>query len=434
MRRAQGLSNQPASYYDGPLTVGPLDSETAAFGSRANYNNSVFAPGSSPKFSHVTGALQDQLGGNTGIGAMSSAISPFSTQALTQQFAAPNTQGIAGLQAPGGTNSAGQIGTYGFGTSLDPSGRAPTFGVAGGLDARPAYERALSGTPDYEGVKGAIEAANAPLLRQFNEEFIPGLNQRATFTNNMTGGIKGMNRAIPELADRMSENALSITNNERLRALDSQERAANAVASGGFQGYGLGLSTAQGERGLEQSLANLGLSADSTRAGLINSDFGNAMAGANFGLNREGMLQDVTGRYRSDLLGLGQLGAGIAGQAGSQQLSAIGQFPSIYNVGRQPGDDALEFANYDRALREDALAADRERFDYLRDAPYNQLGWYQNILSGASAPYGTQTGSQSGSRTAGVLGGAMSGASMGSAFGPWGTLIGGGLGGLLGAF
>lgn len=434
MSQGQTLSRQGPSYYGGPLTVGPTDAEGAAWGQRASYNNNVFGGAQNPQFGDLTSSISQMLRGGTDLGSMSSQISPYATQNLLSGFGPTNTSGIAGIQAPGQTNAAGQIGNYSFGTSLDAQGRAPTFGTAGGLDARGAYAKALEGTPDYQGAQGAIDAANAPLLRQFNEQIIPGLNQKATFTNNMTGGIKGLNRAIPELGQRMGENAQNIMNNERLRALDAQERAANAVSQGGLQGYGLGLNTAMGERGLEQGLAGMNLNADTTRAGMMLNDFGTGMQGSQFGLQQQGMMADMNDRYRADLLNLGSLGGQLAGQSGSQQLGAAGMFPSVYNLGRSQGNDALEFANYDRALREDALGADQERFNYMRDQPYNNLGWYSGLINGTASPYGaaTTTGPQ-GSRAAGALGGAMFGGQMGSQLfnnNPWATGIGALLGGL----
>jgi hypothetical protein len=438
MDGASGLAARDPSYYGGPLTVGPTAAEGAAFGQRAGFNNSVFGGSAAPQYSDLTANLGRFMNGGGQLSQMAGAVSPYATQNLLGGFGQTDTSAIRGIQAPGQTNAASQIGNYGFGTTLDAQGRAPQFGQAGGLDARGAYARALEGTPDYQGAQAAIDAANAPLLRQFNEEIIPGLNQRATFTNNMTGGIKGLNRAIPELGERMSQNAQGIMNQERLRSLDAQERAANAVTQGGFQGYGLGLSTAQGERGLEQSLAGMGLNADQARAGLQLSDFGTGLSGAQFGLQREGMVNDSADRYRADLLNLGSLGGQLAGNAGAQELQGAGMFPSVYNLGRQPGTDSLEFANYDRALREDALSADQTRFNYLRDQPYENLGWYSNIVNGTASPYGQgSTTGPAGSRTAGALGGAMAGGQLGSQMfngNGWATGIGALLGGLGGYY
>jgi hypothetical protein len=86
----------------------------------------------------------------------------------------------------------------------------------------------------------------------------------------------------------------------------------------------------------------------------------------------------------------------------------MNMFPSIYNTGRQPGTDAMDFAAQDRLRQEQALGADRERFDYLRDQPYNNQTWYSNLLSGIASPYGVQrqTGG-SGSSAGGILGGLL---------------------------
>lgn len=437
MQQGQTLAHQAPSYYGGPLTVGATPAEGAAWNARTNYNNSVFNGAANPQFGDYSGAISQQLNGNSDLASMAGQISPYATSSLLNGFGKTDTSGIAGIQTPGQTNTAGQIGQYGFGTTLDANGMSPTFGTAGGLDARGAYQQMLSGTPDYQGVQGAIEAANAPLLRQFNEQIIPGLNQKATFTNNMTGGIKGLNRAIPELGRQMDQNALSITEGERQRALGAQQTAANAITQGGFQGYGLGLQTAQGQRGLEQNLANLGLSADQARAGQQLSDYGTGLSNAQFGLQQQGAMNDSADRYRADLLNLGSLGGQLSGNAGNQQLQAAGQFPSVYNLGRQQGTDALDYANYDRALQEDALSADQNRFNYMRDQPMNQLSQYSSLLNGTASPYGSATTTgPTGSRTAGALGGALAGAGLANqmGYGGWGQLLGGALGGLGGYY
>jgi hypothetical protein len=229
-------------------------------------------------------------------------------------------------------------------------------------------------------------------------------------------------------------------NQERLRALDQQERAAGQVAQGGLQGYGLGLQTAQGERGLEQSLANLGLSTDQARANFGQSDSqlglqtdlaraGLSQNAANFGLQREQARESALGGMRGDALNYGNLAGNLANQSATDQARATSMFPSIYDLGRSSGNDAMSYANYDRALQEDALGSQVDQYNYLRDQPYSNLSWLQSILGGAPGGAATTTATQPrGSRTAGALGGAMSGAAAGSAFGPYGTLIGGGIG------
>lgn len=424
--RAQNLSNQPGSYYPDSTVVGPTQSEGQAWDARTTYNNGVYGGSPQLNYGSAANAINNQASGNTSLGSMAGQIAPQATDALTSGFKPPNTSGITGIQGPGQT-----IGQYGFGTSLDAQGKAPTFGVAGGLDARGAYQQALTGQPDYAGVQGAIDAANAPILKQFNQQILPQLNQQATFTNNSTGGVKALNRVLPEIGNQMSQNAATITNNERLRALDAQQQAANAVSQGGMQGYGLGLQTAQGERGLEQSQAGLNLAADTTRGQ-------QQLTGSQFGLQQQGMSQDANDRYRADLLNYGSLAGQLGSSAGSQQLQAAGLWPTINQAGRQPVDDQLAYANYDRATQEDALSANVDKFNYLRDQPYNNLNWYGSLVNGTAGNGGTQTTTlPGGSRTAGALGGALAGYQLGNQIGggnTYGSLIGTGLGALLGGW
>lgn len=436
--RAQNLSNQQPSYYPGSTVVGPTAAEGAAWDTRNVYNQGVFGGSTPLNYGSLTGAINGQLGGQSTLGNMAGTLAPQATEALTSGFKAPDTSGISGIQIPGSSNAASNIGQYGFGTTLDANGMAPTFGVAGGLDARGAYQKALSGQPDYSGLQGAIDAANAPILRDFNQNILPSLNQKATFTNNSTGGVKALNRVLPEIGDRMAQNAQTLTNQERVRALDAQQQAARDVSQGGFAGYGLGLQTAQGQRGLEQNLANLGLTTDQIRGQLQLSDQGANLANSQFGLQQQGMLQDANDRYRQDLLSYGSLAGQLGTSAGNQQLQAAGLFPSANQVGQTPSNDALQYANYDRALQEDALQSNVDKFNYLRDQPYNNLNWYGGLVNGTAGNYGTQT--QTGpaqSRAAGALGGALTGYQLANQIGggnTYGNLLGTGLGALLGGW
>jgi phage tail tape-measure protein len=113
-------------------------------------------------------------------------------------------------------------------------------------------------------------------------------------------------------------------------------------------------------------------------------------------------------------------------------------WPTVNQAGRQPGDDALAYANYDRALQEDQLGSQVDKFNYLRDQPYNQLNWYGSLVNGTASPYGQQTTQMpAGSRAAGALGGALAGYQLGNQMGNgniWGQLIGTGIGGYLGGW
>lgn len=452
MQRGGALSQQPASYYPGQTYVGSTPAEADAWAARSGYNSQVFGGQPAPQYGGMVNTVQNAMAGNNTLGAMANQTAPQATNTLSGAFSPYDIGGrFDALQGPSGSirdpnAQAGQIGQYGFGTTLDASGRAPQFGVAGNLDATSAYQRMLSGQPDYAGAQGAIDAANAPILRQLNEQIIPELNTRATFTNNQTGGIKGLNSAIPEVTRRMSENAQNIMNQERVRALDQQERAAGQVAQGGFQGYGLGLQTAQGERGLEQSLANLGLSADQARAqyGMADNQmglqtdlarYGMSQDASQFGLQREQAREAAMGGYRGDVLGYGNLAGNLASQSAGDQARGAAMFPSVYDLGRAQGNDQMAYANYDRAIQEDALQGDMDRFNYMRDQPFDQLGWYANMINGVASPYGAQTTtSPAGSRAAGAIGGAMAGYQATAGLPWWAQLGGAALGGYAGGW
>lgn len=460
---AQDLARQDPRYFDGSTVVGPTEAEGAAWNTRFGYNDAVFGGQPNLRYGDAVSALNGSLTGSNTLGTMANGLAPGAMGSIGGAFSPYDIGGrfdalsgpTGSIREPGAV--AGNIGNYSFGTSLDPSGMAPQFGRAGSLDATGAFNRMLSGQPDYAGAQGAIDAANAPILRQLNEQIIPGLNEKATFTNNMTGGIKGLNYALPQVAQRMGENAQNIMNSERIRALDQQERAANTIGQGGLSSYGLGLNAAMGQRGLEQGLAGLNLSADQARAGFglsdaqlgLNTDlarFGMSGDMANFGLGREVAREGALGGYRGDVLGYGNLAGQLGAQSAQDQARGLSMFPSIYDLGRAGGDDAMSFAGYDRALREDQLGSEIDRFNYLRDQPFNQQQWLSQILSGA--PGGTSTttsnaGSGSGSRAAGAIGGAMAGAGAAgglmsagvmNAWNPWGwALMGAGaLGGYLG--
>ena len=236
---AQQIANTPQQYYPNQTFVGGLPSEQNAFGMQSNYNNQMFGQPSygggfdplqaggtqgysggsqgSP-FGNVLGSMNSQLTGQNAQGGMTSQIAPFATSQIGQSFQGPsqinpyqyqpNFGQAGGLDARGTLASmmGGQQGTYGNLASAANS-QMGQFGQAGNLDATNAYQQALSGQGDYSTLQSNIEAANAPILRQLNQEIIPGLNSRATFLNNGTGGIKTLNKVLPEVADRMSQNA-----------------------------------------------------------------------------------------------------------------------------------------------------------------------------------------------------------------------------------
>ncbi len=355
----QGLmsANQaPPSYYGGPLTVGPTSAENAAWDKTNQYNAGYFGQGG--QYGQAVGANNSLLNG----GAAGGAANSISGGALS------------------GINDLSNMGQYQLGQ----------LGTAGSLDATGAIRSALSGQPDYTGLQGAIDAANNPIMRDFNNNVIPGLNSKATFLNNSTGGIKSLGTIVPDLGQRLSENALALTSGERNRALAAQQAAAGLVTQGGLQ---------QDSQGLQ-----------------------------------------AQSQFASNKLNLGQLLGSYMGQASGNQQAGIGNAPGLYNLGAQPANAAQQYASWDRNLQQQALSADQAKFNYLRDQPMNQARQF----SEAVRPYGQTGGSSTSTQTTGggsstfgnllslaggVVGGIYGGPAGAAAGGAAGSAIGGGGGG-----
>lgn len=350
-------SQTPPGFFPGPTFLGPTQGQLDAFGQQFNYADSVFGGQAAPKFGEATQAVSGNLTGANPLGSLTKTVNPLATQSLQSSF----TGGL---------------------------------GNAGGFNVSPAFNRALSGTPDYAGLQGSIDAANAPILRQFNEEILPGLNQRAAFLGNPTGGIKSVNRILPQLGAQMNENALRATEGERQRALAEQTGAAQ-------------------------------------------------------------FLTGAASDYRGQSLGLGQLGAGLAGNLAGNQLQAAGQFGNLAQLGMVPGQLSAQFADFGKQFQDRALQDQMNRFNYYQNLPNQTLSQYANLVYPAAGFGGVQTATgPGGSPLGGALGGALAGASIGGLFSGaggaaagaasgaasgsvvpgFGTLLGAGLGALGGYF
>lgn len=347
-QQASQLSKQTPQYYPGQTTVGALPSEQQAWNQLFAANANTFGQGGA--YENASGALTNTLTGNTPLAGMASALSGPATQGL-----------ISGIQ-----QGPASVGRYGFDTTLNPYAMAPQFGQAGSLDATGALQSALSGQPDYSGAQANIDAANAGILRDFQNNILPSLNSRATFLNNGTGGIKALGNILPDLGARMNENATSILEAERQRALGAQQNAANLVAQGGLSSYGMGLTAAGQQAGLQQALAGQNLATDQANAGLQNN-------------------------YLSNLLNFGSLAGQLGSQSGLQQLSAVSQFPGMAQTALMPGQTSAAYADYQRQLAQNALNEDVNRFNFNQSAPQNQLNWYSQIINGMAGLGGTQT-------------------------------------------
>jgi len=327
------------SYYPGQTFVGPTAGQIGGWDTQLNYADQVFGGQNAPKFGQATDALASNLAGNTSLGSMANTLSPISSGALSQSFSNP-------------------------------------FGTAGGLDARSAISGALSGTPDYSAVQGAVGAANQQQFNQLYNDVIPQLNQRASFLGNPSGSIKTLNSTLTNLTNNQNLNAQQAYLGEFNRAKSAQENAAQLVSQGG-------LSSQQ------------------------------------------------------NALGLGGLASNLASGAADAQLRGVSMFPGLVQAGSIPGQLASQVGDWGANFQNQALQDQINRYNYYQNLPQQNLQNYAGTVNGFGGLGGTQSSGYNpsgGQKAAGAAGGALAGAQMGSMFGPWGTAIGGVLGGAYGYF
>lgn len=427
MGMAQSAAKNSPQYYSGSTTVGALPSEQAAWQQMFDFSNKTFGQGG--QYDQANQALSGLMQGGSGTGSMANAFNGTATQQLGNAFGMAPDFSRYNINGPtaGGGNSASAFGNYGF-----DFGGAPQLGVAGNLDARGAISSMLSGTPDYESAQGAVDAANAPLMREFEQEVLPGLNSRATFLNNPTGGIKTLGKVLPELGSRMSQNAQSIMEGERQRALGAQRDAAGLVTQGGLASAGLGLDATR-------AASNFALGSDAARAGAMQSDaqlgLQSDMAKSNFALDRANSQTGAEGDWRSQLLNFGNLAGNLGSQNANTMLSALGMVPGMTQLGQLPGQISGQYGAWQRGLAENDLSANLDRWNFEQNLPWQQAQNYASILGGMGGQGGTttQTGG-GGSSLAGGMGGALMGSQIGGGIGKGYPGLGALFGGLAGMF
>ena len=130
MGRGQQLSYQQPQYYPGQTHVGPTAAENAAWAQRSGYNQSVFGGQPNLNYGDTVNATSSALQGNNALGNMSTSLAPGATGAVNSAFSPYDIGGrFDAIQGPQGSirnpqAQAGNIGQYGFGTSLDAAGNS----------------------------------------------------------------------------------------------------------------------------------------------------------------------------------------------------------------------------------------------------------------------------------------------------------------------
>jgi hypothetical protein len=156
-----------------------------------------------------------------------------------------------------------------------------------------------------------------------------------------------------------------------------------------------------------------------------------------------------------------QSALGIYGQAattgGAQALQGAALYPQLAGAGQVPGQIAGQIADTGQAYQQQGLNDIMGQYSALQAQPYNNLNWFDQLVTGAGGLGGqqqsnaTKTAAQSpvvGAIGGGLTGyaagtalgsifapaatsaaaGAAGGAAAGSSFGGWGALLGAGLG------
>lgn len=181
---------------------------------------------------------------------------------------------------------------------------------------------------------------------------------------------------------------------------------------------------------------------------------GNAMSTGGFGGSRQGIAEGLaSGRFSR---AIGDITSDIYNNAyntGMQQFSrAIDQTPTALTVGGLPAMMTQQVGGQVDARRQLEKTAEIDRWNYEQNLQREKLAQYLRMVSGnlggaTTAPVGTignpLTGALGGAMsgaalasmlggTGGAAGGAAAGATAGSAVPGYGTLIGAGIGGLVG--
>lgn len=311
----------------------------------------------------------------------------------------------------------------------------------GGPDYRPALQRALSGQVDLAPIQGMIEAAGKNIGNQFNQTVADATSQ---FNESVLPNIRGDAITAGGYGGSRQQIAQGLSAGKLQQELARQAgMGRDQLARLSANLYGEAMSRAQ-QLQAQAALQTQNLDEDSRRArvGEVLSGLGlaeqsqNARAGQVMqSLNISEQSRD--NRMKQVLAGLGLQEQSRQGRMNSAMQTA-GMMPGLINMPMQWGQMVNQIGMQRQGQRQSELDDQVARYNYNRDLPYQNLQRYGYLLTGAGNPGGSSTSTQAQQQSrnvgAGAVGGAMTGASMGSMFGPVGTVVGGGLGLLGGAF
>lgn len=262
-----------------------------------------------------------------------------------------------------------------------------------------AYAPYLSQATGLTQTAPGAYAAGLPQAEEWFKASTEGYDPSAA-----TGGV----------ADYMSPYQAEVTEKalaelKRQSDLQRTEMGAQAVNAGAYGGSRFGVAEAELGRNLADAQAKL-ISDQYAR------NYAQALGASQKAYNTQTARQQ---NAAAGLAGLGQVGAGINLQAGSQ-LAGLGGFQQQY----QSGD--IQMLSQSGALQRDLQQAqydiDRAKWDEKELQPYQRLSYMGDIIRGIPSSQSTMTSKTAPgqSRAAQTIGGIASVAGAGQKFGWWG--------------
>lgn len=307
-----------------------------------------------------------------------------------------------------------------------------------------------------------IMGAGGALYNQGTPAYYPG-NTVVPFSNQTQGGLDYLQNYATQGATN-----LEAMNDSQTRALSGFNPAmmpamgaamgglSGNPAAGALQGYGdannpylRGLfdqGASQVSDAVNANFARSGRYASGAHSGTLGREIGNLYnniyapayeAERNRGLTADQTLGSLWDSGANRTLEGINLAGGMWSQGNQDAARAAALQPSLWSYGMQPGQALLDVGGMYEGLAGDYLNADRERYDYNANAPWDYLQRYAGMMSGLPDFSGStqSTRGPGTNRMMSGLGGAMSGFSMGNMLFPgMGGMIGGGLGLLGGLF
>lgn len=320
-------------------------------------------------------------------------------------------------------------------TEIDPvtqAWRNALFQQGGALynQGTPAYYPGNTVVPFADQTQSGLDylqghaAAGVPGLRQaYNsaERIMTGANPAMPFAANAAAGGLSGNPATSQLGQY----------------------------GGGDNPYLRGLfdrGAAQVSDAVNANFARSGRYASGAHSGTLGREIGNLYsdiyapayeAERNRGLTAAQSMGSLYDSGANRALAGAELMGGLYSQGSQDAIRQQALLPSLFQAGQLPGQAMLDVGGIYEGMANQYLGADRDRYNYEANAPWQYLQQYAGLMNGMpSFTNSTQSTTGPGSnRVMSGLGGAMSGFSLGNMIFPGaGGLVGGGLGLLGGLF